>query len=197
MKKQKKQLLLLTGILIVAVALWFVVDYIPQQTQEEEESYQVTNFDNDEIIRLTYTNESGTYSFTRKEEEWQYEEDKSVDIEESVITNMIGKLSSYDSENRITGVEDLSVYGLDEPVKTILLASDTASCTFIIGDYNQTTYTYYMCLEEDTSTVYTVTSTDISVFDNTLEEVTAAPTQEETMEDGETLEDTSVEDISE
>ena len=181
MEKQKKQLLLLAGALILVIAAWFGVSLIPEEEEAEETmSYQVSDLEEDAVTKLTYTNEQGTLSFAKEGEEWLYEADKSVDIEESTIEKMVGKLASYSSENQITGVEDISIYGLNEPKYTILLSDGTTSYTMFVGDYNATTYTYYMCLESDTSTVYTVQSADVSVYENVLEDLIVE--EEETTE---------------
>lgn len=195
MEKQKKQLLLLLGVLVLVVAAWFGVSLIPEEDETEETmSYQVSDLEKDAVTKLTYTNEQGTFSFSKEGEEWSYEADKSVDIEESTLENMIGKLASYASENQITEVEDLSIYGLDEPKYTILLSDGTTSYTMFVGDYNTTTYTYYMCLESDPATVYTVQSSDVTVYGNVLEDLIA---EEETEESSETVEVLETEEIVE
>lgn len=182
MEKQKKQLLLLVGVLFLVIMAWFGVSLIPEEDESQETiSYQVSDLEEDAVTKLTYTNESGTFSFSKEGEEWLYEADKSVDIEESTIENMIGKLASYASENQITGVEDISIYGLNEPKYTILLSDGTNAYTMLVGDYNATTYTYYMCLEDDQSTVYTVQSSDVAVYGNVLEDLIAE--EEETTEE--------------
>lgn len=184
MEKQKKQLLLLMGVLLLVVVAWFGVSLIPEEDETQETmSYQVSDLEEDAVTKLTYTNEEGTFSFTKEGEEWIYEADKSVDIEESTIENMIGKLASYASENQITEVEDASIYGLNEPQYTILLSDGTTSYTMLVGEYNATTYTYYMCLESDPATVYTVQSSDVVVYGNVLEDLIA---EEETTQTEET-----------
>lgn len=172
MEKQKKQLLIFTLALLFVVGAWYGVSLIPEEEDTEETmSYQVSDLEKEVVTKLTYTNEQGTFSFFKEGEEWIYEADQSVDIEESTIENMVGKLASYTSKNQITEVEDISVYGLDEPQYIVLLSDGTTSYTMLVGDYNATTYTYYMCLEDAKDTIYTVQSSDISVFGNTLEDL--------------------------
>lgn len=197
MEKQKKQLLLLVGALILVIGAWFGVSLIPDEDESQETmSYQVSDLEKEAVTKLTYTNEQGTFSFTKEGEEWTYEADNSVDIEESTIENMIGKLASYASENQITEVEDMSLYGLDEPQYTILLSDGTNTYTMLVGDYNATTYTYYMCLESEPSIVYTVQSSDVAVYGNVLEDLIAEEEEttqvEETEESSEVIESTEM-----
>lgn len=198
MEKQKKQLLLLLGALVLIVGAWFGVSLIPEEDESEETmSYQVSDLEEDAVTKLTYTNGQGTLSFTKDGEEWIYEADKSIDIEESTIENMIGKLASYASENQITEVEDISLYGLDTPVYTILLSDGTKAYTMLVGDYNTTTYTYYMCLEGEPSVVYTVQSSDVAVYGNVLEDLIAEEETTETEETTEAVESVETEETTE
>ena len=193
MEKQKKQLLGLLVILIVAVIAFIIVKNLPEDEEEEDAaaSYEVTNLNTDDVTKLVYTNENGTLTLNKNGDEWTCEEDRSVDIDEDTVNTMVGKVAALTSENRIENVEDISQYGLDNPSLTILVSDGTTSYTLLIGDYNETTYTYYMCLESDKSTVYTTQSVTISVFqNNTLEDLTA---QEETENATETEESMTTE----
>lgn len=176
MEKQKKQLLGLLVILIVAVIAFIVVRNLPDEEDEEDTtaSYEVTNLNADDVTKLVYTNENGTLTLNKSGDEWVCEEDRSVDIDEDTVNAMVSKVAALTSENKIENVEDISQYGLDNPSLTILVSDGTISYTILVGDYNETTYTYYMCLESDKSTVYTTNSVTITGFqNNTLEDLTA------------------------
>lgn len=205
MEKQKKQLLLLAGILIVALAAFLIVSKLPDEEETEETvKYQVTDIDENTVTKLVYTNENETITLSKSDDQWQYQEDKTLDIDEDTVESMIGKIAFYESENKLENVEDISLYGLDEPILTVLISDEDTSFTMLVGDYNETTYTYYMCLENDTTTVYTIKSADISVFrNNTLEDLIAEEetteaetTDEETVEEEMTKEDAGTEEIS-
>lgn len=185
MEKQKKQLIGLLAVLIVAVIAFVVISKLPDgEESEDKESYAVTTLDTDAVTKLVYTNESGTVSLTKNGSEWICEEDKSVDIDEDTVNNMVSKVASLTSENKLENVTDVSQYGLDDPTLKLLISDGSDSYTIFVGDYNETTYTYYLCLENDMSTVYTTQSGTISDFqNNTLTELTA---EEETQTDAET-----------
>ena len=206
MEKQKKQLLGLLVILIVAVIAFIVVKNLPDEEEEDTTaSYEVTDLNADNVTKLVYTNENGTLTLNKNGDEWICEEDRSVDIDEDTVNTMVGKVASLTSENKIENVEDISQYGLDNPSLTILVSDGTTSYTLLIGDYNETTYTYYMCLESDKSTVYTTQSVTIYSFqNNTLEDImaeaeteTATETEESTTTVSETEEVTTTETAAE
>lgn len=128
---------------------------------------------------------------------WICDEDRSVDIDADKVSTMVGKVASLTSENKIENVEDIAQYGLDAPSLTILVSDGTTSYTLLIGDYNETTYTYYMCLESDKSTVYTTDSATITSFrNNTLEDITAEE-ETETESEAEEITETDSESASE
>lgn len=172
MKKQKKQLLILALILVLAIAAFVVVSKIPEEeTAEETVTYTVTDLDAEAVNKLTFTNETGTYTFSRTDDIWSYEGDKTLDIDEEEVEKMVNKVAALSSENRMEAVEDLSLYGLDEPEITILVSDGTTSYTLFIGDYNDITYTQYLCLESDMKTVYTTTSYQISAFKKGIDDL--------------------------
>ena len=195
MEKQKKQLIGLLAVLIVAVIAFVVISKLPDgEESEDKETYAVTALDADAVTKLVYTNESGTVSLTKNGSEWICEEDKSVDIDEDTVNNMVSKVASLTSENKLENVTDVSQYGLDDPTLKILISDGSDSYTLFVGDYNETTYTYYLCLESDMSTVYTTQSGTISDFqNNTLAELTAEP---ETQTDAETATEEAEEKIT-
>lgn len=202
MEKQKKQLLGLLVILIVAVIAFIVVKNLPQEEETDTTaSYEVTNLNADDVTKLVYTNENGTLTLNKDGDNWICDEDRSVDIDADKVSTMVGKVASLTSENKIENVEDIAQYGLDTPSLTILISDGATSYTLLIGDYNETTYTYYMCLESDKSTVYTTDSATITSFqNNTLEDIMAEEetgTETETESEAEEITETDSESVSE
>lgn len=183
MTKQKKQLLLLALMLVLAIAVFAIVSRLPEEEETEEtETYTVTDLDEEAVNKLTFTNETGTYTFSRTDDIWSYEGDKTLDIDEEKVEKMISKVAALSSENRMEEVEDLSLYGLDEPEITILVSDGTTSYTLFVGDYNDITYTQYLCLESDMKTVYTTTAYQISSFKNGIDDLIVVEEESETEE---------------
>lgn len=181
MNKQKKRLLLLVLILVLAIVAFIMVSKMPEEEAAEETvTYTVTDLDAEAVNKLTFTNETGTYTFTKADDVWSYEGDKTLDIDEDAVQTMISKVASLTSENCMEQVEDLSLYGLDEPEITILVSDGITSYTLFIGDYNNVTYTQYLCLENDMETVYTTTSYQISSFKNGIDELIVVEEETET-----------------
>lgn len=171
MEKQKKQLLLMIALLVVVIVAFVGISAIPEEEEEESVVHQITNLEAENVTKLVYTFDEVHVKLTKSGEEWLNEEDKSMDLDEDAILTMIEKVSSLTSEDKIEKVEDAGQYGLTEATKTVLISDGTTSYTLIIGDYNDMTATYYVCLEDDMSTVYTTTSTKVNAFNTTVEEL--------------------------
>lgn len=187
MKKQKKQMAVLLLILLAACG---VLGFVSISSKEEtetiaEEGFIVNDIEADEATKLIFTNSTGTYSLRKEEEEWVLEEDKTADVNETEVTRLLAAVAPLRSADRIEQVEDLSLYGLDSPVRTIMVSNGEKNSTILVGDFNEITDTYYICLEEDTSTVYTAEYDTVSTFEVQAEDLTIAPTEAETTEEAE------------
>lgn len=182
MRKQKNQLLIMLFVLILAIVALTFVWKIPADVETDEtQSFTVTDLDQNNIIRFSYTNENGTYRFIRQGEEWLDEDDKTLDVDEEAIDRMIGKVASLTSPNRIGQVEDSAQYGLDDPAVSIVISDGTADYTLLVGDYNDLTGMYYLCLESDQGTVYTAASYTVSDFiEKNLEDLIVQEEETET-----------------
>lgn len=182
MIKQKKQLIILCLVLILAiVALVLVFELPTEEEADETQSYPITTLDQETVNKFSFANDGGTYHFTRQDDVWSFDDDKSVDIDETIVERMIGKVTSLSALNCIEDVEDIAQYGFDEPAASIQISDGTTAYTILIGDYNDLTGTYYLCLESDQETVYTTDSYTVSDFlDNSIDTLTVQEEESET-----------------
>lgn len=165
MKKQRRQLMLMFFVLVLAVvALVLVMNLPAEEETDETQSYQVTDMDKETINKFSFTNEGGMYNFSKQDNEWMCEGNKEIDIDESVVDQMIGKVAALTSQNRVERAENIAQYGLDEPSATILISDGTAGYTILVGDYNDLMGIYYLCLESNMETVYTADAYTVSDF---------------------------------
>lgn len=180
MERQKKQLAVLTVILIAAVIILIVLlKYFDKASEDasEENHFTINNIQADKVIRFAFTNSAGTVSLTKNAQEWIYDNDSSLDMDEDKVTELIQTVAPLDSENRIEEVENLEMYGLAEPALTILVSDGEEVCTMMIGDLNEMTGTYYLCLEGKESVIYDVNPQIVSAFGTTLEDLVTAKEQ--------------------
>lgn len=183
MERQKKQLTVLAVILIAAVIVLIVLLKYYDKASEDalgEKNFAINNIQAEKVIRFAFTNSEGTVSLTKNAQEWIYDNDSSLDMDEDKIAELIQTVAPLESENRIEDVENLEIYGLVEPALTILVSDGEEVCTMMIGDLNEMTGTYYLCLEGKESVIYDINSQVVSAFRATLEDLITAeePTTE-------------------
>lgn len=194
MEKQKKQLIGLLAVLVVAIVVFFAVSKAADADTEEDDTvtYAVNDLESDNVTRLVFTNSTATISLSKSGDDWVYEDDKTIDIDEDEVEKLIKKVAGLTSENKLENVTDLSQYGLDEPSGTIMISDGTNTCTILVGNYNSMMTTNYICLESDKSTVYTTKNSTVSAFEVTVEDLTAEP-ETETETETETEVETEIE----
>lgn len=193
MKKQQKQILLLLVILIVlGAALFGVKQYNKAQTQKpaEPEGEVIINVNPEDIVRFSYDYNGETYTFEKEEDTWYYAEDHSLKLLQYRTANLPDGVAPLTAKQVIENVGDLSQYGLTEPQRTITYETESASYILYVGDNNQMTSSYYVCMPSD-ATVYVVASSAINRFDVTVEDLidTSEEEAEEASSEGEGTEE--------
>ncbi len=187
MRKQQKQLIILLVILLVLAAVfWGLKQYnnIQSQQPQEKTDIMVVDLNSEEIVRFSYENEGVKYSFEKEDGIWYYAEDKTLTLNQDRIALMIDKVSPMIAGQVIENVTDMTKYGLDEPLKILQFETPSESVILHTGDYNSVSSIYYICKPSET-TVYTVESPVVTIFDDTLEDL-IEETEETDMGGGET-----------
>ena len=167
-KSKKKMIILLVcvGLLAALVAVYFGV----KAKAAQYEADQSVTYDNlltltaDDIKTIAYTNSdnSADLSFTRTDGTWALDSDSSFALDQDAVSTLASGVTGVSVYQTLTGVTDLSQYGLDSPVvQATITDTDGNTTTISIGSSNDATSKTYVYLNGDTSTVY-VTATSIS-----------------------------------
>lgn len=175
MKRQKMQLFLLLGALLIAAGGYFGLKYLNGRTSENQAAdseVTVLALTVDDITGFSYDYDGTTYSFVKEDGNWLYEGDKTLDLDESQVSSLLGSVVKITSANEITGVEDLTQYGLSAPARTVTLRTADKDYTLQFGDYNSMISKYYLKLE-DGENVYTTSGYRYTSFDITPESLAA------------------------
>lgn len=182
MKKQKSQLLILLGVLIVTALGYLGLKYMNQNQSgdiEEVSEVEVLSIPADEVIGFSYDYEGEIYSFVKEEDSWIYEGDTSLDLDESMVDDMIGSVTNISSEHEISEPDDFEQYGLKEPARTVTLQTAEQEYKLMFGDYNSMIGKYYICLDGQ-QTVYTTSGYRYTEFETTPEDLTVVLEEEST-----------------
>lgn len=200
MQKQRKQFVI-TVVLLLVLVLAYIGIHIYNQKQEEkkekeekENEITVTELDTDDVTAFSYQVSGETLSFTKDGDEWVYDQDTSLDLDEDVVNGMIEKAASLTADDSFDDYDSLADYGLDQPSNTITLTTKESTTTLYLGNQNAMTSQYYL-MTGDGETVYAVDNTLSTTFSKTVDSlVKEEDTQTEEPEEAVTEETESVSD---
>ena len=176
MKKKKTRTMLIMVLVLVVLVLAYVLLQVhnkkASETDSGSDSYVVTDFDADSITSITYTYEGVTTQFLKENNIWVNDDDRTMELDQDKVSNLITEVNNIYSENQITDVEDLSQYGLEPAVVTVCMKSDDAAYTLLFGDYNDAIYQNYVALEGE-NTVYTTIRAKCNAFESPVSDFIA------------------------
>lgn len=178
MKRQKKQfVIILIALAVVLVATFGMKTYNKNQeeketAEEEASTIYISQVQTDTITSFSYEIGEVTYSFTKDGENWIYDGDSSVDIDEDAVETMLNSLEALTATDEIN-CEDLSEYGLEDPSDVISYTTDSGSVTLSVGNKNDMLGSYYVMTGED-GKVYLTNTSLADAFSKTPEELTAS-----------------------
>lgn len=186
MKKQKIQMLVLLGVLLLLCGAFLgVKKYNQKQAEKPEETDEVVVIDvpTEDIVRFSYDYEGETYSYEKEDDTWYYAPDHSLKLLQYRTGNLMSGLAPLKTEQVIENVTDLEQYGLKEPKQTVTYETATESYILYVGSQNSVTGGYYVCMPSQ-STVYMVEASAINKLTVTAEDLidTTSDTTEENTE---------------
>ena len=173
-KKTVKMVLAVVSLAVLCGVYLGVSTYVSKQeeaenSKEEEEQVSVTDASADEIETVKFLIDKKEVTFQRKEEEWVKGNDEAFPVSQDTLNNAVGMLGDLKAERVLDDVSDLSEYGLDSPVNTIVFKTKVGEETSIkIGVKNESVSQYYVKKNEDDKKVYLVASASIEPFMNSL-----------------------------
>ncbi len=200
MQKQRKQFVITVVILLVLVLAYIGIHIYNQKQEEKKEKEEkeneitVTELDTDDVTAFSYQVSGETLSFTKDGDEWVYDQDTSLDLDEDVVNGMIEKAACLTADDSFDDYDSLADYGLDQPSNTITLTTKESTTTLYLGNQNAMTSQYYL-MTGDGETVYAVDNTLSTTFSKTVDSlVKEEDTQTEEPEEAVTEETESVSD---
>ena len=198
MKKQKRQFMILLALVVLICAAYAGVKFYDQRQQEKEKKQEeenkvtVTQMETSDVTAFSYERNGTTLSFTKNGEDWVYDGDTTIDIDEDTVKTMLSSATALTAEEEVTDYENLSDFGLEHSSNTITLKTDDSEITLYVGDKNAITSQYYI-KTADSETVYLISTTLPSEFNKTIEELTAEEETETATEETEMLNETTEE----
>lgn len=181
-KKTVKMVLAVAALAVLCGTYVGVSTYVSKQeeaenSKEEETQVSVTEASADEIESVQFLIDKQEITFQKKEDQWVKSDDKAFPVSQDTLNNAVGMLGDLKAERVLEDVSDLSEYGLDSPVNTIVFKTKEGEETSIkIGAENESVSQYYVKKNEDDKEVYLVASASITPFMNNLYDYAEAGT---------------------
>lgn len=150
--KRPLKLVIALGILAAVAACYLITVHFTGKEETPEESDQqslsIYGTDASAISRLhfTYKGEDITLVYT-EDAGWTLEDDPDFPLDTKTAESMAAVFTSVTATKKVS--EDASYkaeFGLETPQCTIDVTTQEGTDTFYIGDYNQNTDGYYLCL---------------------------------------------------
>ena len=168
MRKATKLYALLGVLLVVCIAAFAVSRYEEKKEQIKNSGEVILEIPTDSVTALSWTNESGTFSFT-KDETWVYDDDNAFPVDEEKINDLLEQFTSFAAAFAIDDVEDYAQYGLDEPICTIHITAGEESYTVELGDFSKMDEQRYVSIGD--GKVYLVSHDHLDEFDSVLRDM--------------------------
>ena len=135
-KKQITLCVLLAVFAVVSITAVLVSRHEEKVERIKNSGETILSIPTDTVTALSWTNEEGTFSFT-KDEIWTYDEDSAFPVDEEKIDELLAQFEDFAAAFVIDDVEDYEQYGLDEPVCTISITVGEESYTVELGDFSK------------------------------------------------------------
>ena len=167
-KKQITRCVLLAVFAVVSITAVLVSRHEEKVEQIKNSGKTILSIPTDTVTALSWTNEEGTFSFT-KDEIWTYDEDSAFPVDEEKIDELLAQLEDFAAAFVIDDVEDYEQYGLDEPVCTISITVGEESYTVELGDFSKMDEQRYISIGDGKA--YLVSHDPLDEFDAVLRDM--------------------------
>ncbi len=185
MKKQKIQFLSLLAAAVLLCAAYAGIRLYNENSEKKEaeskeaQTITVTDMEVSDISGFSYIADGKTLSFTKKEDGWQYDGDLALEIDSDAVETMLSKAVNVTAEESVEEYDNLSDFGLENPVNTITLKTADGETVLYVGNQNAITNQHYLKQEGD-NRIYLVGSAVATGFNSTVEDLIKVEEETET-----------------
>ena len=168
--KKKKGPLILIGVLVLLLILYFALStWTKKQDSKEEETVKVTDLKTSEITGVKYDLGTGEMNFEKDGDTWYYTADKDFPLRQSYPKTVADAMGRLSADRELEDADALEEYGLDHPTYTVALTDEDGTVTTIkVG--NATGNDYYATVD-DTEKVYTIPATSLDDIQTELDQI--------------------------
>ncbi len=167
--KRSKRLIGLLGVLGVAcVATYGITKYEEEKELIKNSDEIILELDSEKVTALSWEYDEEHLAF-HKDENWYWDEDEAFPVDEEKIMDLLELFESFGVSFVIEGVEDFAQYGLDDPMCTITVETETETYKLELGDYSTMDSERYVTLGD--GKVYLVQKDPFDTFELTISDM--------------------------
>ena len=167
-KKQITLCVLLAVFAVVSITAVLVSRHEEKVEQIKNSGETILAIPADTVTALSWTNEDGTFSFT-KGDAWTYDDDSAFPVDEDKINELLAQFEDFAAAFVIDDVEDYAQYGLDEPLCTINMTAGEETYTVELGDFSKMDEQRYISIGDGKA--YLVSHDPLDEFDAVLRDM--------------------------
>ena len=166
---RSKRLGLLAGLLVAAIVVTFGVSrYQTWQEDIKNSGEVILALSVEDVQTLSWDYDGESLAFTNADG-WSYDGDQAFPVDGDRMDSMLSLFENLTAAFVIESPEDVSQYGLDDPVCTIELTSGDAIYTVTLGDYSTMDSQRYLSIGD--GNVYLVETDPLDTFDVALSDL--------------------------
>lgn len=171
---KKKTVKLVSAVVVLGVLCaayegvnFYVTSQEEKETEENDTSVDLVSLEVDDITAVSFTADQNEVEFDKKDDSWTEKSDANFPVNQDTVDSAVKGVASLTADQKISDVEDMSQYDLDNPQNTITLTTADGDTSLQIG-MESSNNQYYVKKEDDDKNVYLVSSSSIEPFMGTL-----------------------------
>lgn len=168
MNRSKRLSVLLLVLVIFCVLTLGVSKYEERKEKIKNSDEIIMELDSEDVTELSWEYESETFAF-HKDESWLYDEDEHFPVNEEKIEQLLENFQSFGVSFMIEDAEDLSQYGLSNPLCTIHIGLENENYEISLGNYSEMDEERYVSIGD--GNVYLVKDDPLDSFDLELSDM--------------------------
>lgn len=167
--KRSKKLLALVLALAALVGCYALAVRVgrKQDTAQTQGSYPLCEIAAQDMTALDWTYGDAHWRFVRNGSVWVNADDASFPVNQEAIDAMASRIAGLTAVRELTNADDLSVYGLQDPVLTVTAEGPDGAVTCSLGAATPFEDGYYV-LVDGKDAIYTVETSFESTFDRDI-----------------------------
>lgn len=168
MNRSKRLSILLCILVIFCVLTLGVSKYEERKEKIKNSDEIIMELNSGDVTELSWEYESEAFAF-HKDEEWLYDEDEHFPVNEEKINQLLENFQSFGVSFIIEDAEDLSQYGLSDPLCTIHIGLEKETYEISLGNYSEMDEERYVSIGD--GNVYLVKDDPLNSFDIELSDM--------------------------